>query len=92
MKRPSKIKFFADQTQCNADGFTITIQKDKITFFSKCEEEGVSTLSATVLYMYFKSLHPPFMISQKIPTRFTYLHALYIAVLNGDIVFGFSCC
>lgn len=31
LKRQSNIKFFADQTQCNGDGFTVTIQKGKIT-------------------------------------------------------------
>lgn len=72
LKRQSNINFFADQTQCNGDGFTVTIQND----FSKCEE-GVSTLSATVLYMYFKSVQPPFMISQKISTMLTHLRALY---------------
>jgi len=35
LKRQSKIKFFADQTQCNADGFTVTIQKGKILFSVK---------------------------------------------------------
>lgn len=73
LKRQSNIKFFADQTQCNGDGFTVTIQND----FSKICEEGVSTLSVTVLYMYFKSVQPPFMISQKISTMLTHLHALY---------------
>ena len=76
LKRQSNIKFLADQTQCNGDGFTVTIQNE----FSKIYEEGVSTLSATVLYMYFKSVQPPFMISQKISTMLTHLHALYIAV------------